>query len=187
LLAGTSIFRHLLCWESLEAGDFVVGFWRLAATPKHDKRILQMMNQYFKTGLVILLVVIMGVMHIACEKENTRTELIEALEGRWKVEESSELLGTNSYFVSISIFPGDSSKIFISNFYGLDNENATARVQDSRIILNTDQKINVINATYVIKSGTGIISDDYQSIEWTYQVADGSGAIDHVEAFYEKM
>jgi len=125
---------------------------------------------------------------ISCERENNPADLIKALEGRWLVDEQSEFYKSTSgtYYVDISISSEDSSKIFISNFYDLNYQNVTANVSSNMVELDPDQEISIYTYTYCIQSGSGIVSDDYQSIEWQYNVDDGSGQVDHVKAIYTK-
>lgn len=125
--------------------------------------------------------------------ENALTDSVttaEAIEGEWRVEENSEFYsGTSSYQVYIGIAPNDSSKVVISNFYqlGYDAE-VTGNISGNRIELDPNQLIDLSGvSSYVIKQGGGTVSDDYQRIEWQYQVDDGSGVIDNADAIYTKL
>lgn len=121
----------------------------------------------------------------ACENEFTDVvSMAEALEGEWKVEEASELLGESSYRVDINIYSDDSSSVSISNFYqlGYDSEDVIGDISGNRIELRPNQQV----AGYEIISGSGTITDDYQNIDWQYKVDDGSGEIDNVTAVYTK-
>jgi hypothetical protein len=126
---------------------------------------------------------------ISCEQTNTPAEVIEALEGRWKVEENSQFYKstTGVYYVTISTSQENSSRVFLSNFYDLgQDKSVSAVVNDYRIDLDPEQEITALNSTYVILSGTGTIADDYQSIQWSYEVDDGSGQVDHATAVFTK-
>ena len=147
---------------------------------KHSLFIISVLS-----ALVLLLLCFSG-----CE--NTLTgdvSTAEAIEGEWNVEENSEFYsGTSSYQVYIGIAPSDSSKVIISNFYqlGYDTE-VTGNISGTRIELDPNQLVNLSGiSSYVIKQGVGTVSDDYQRIEWQYQVDDGSGDIDNADAIYTK-
>ncbi|MCF8335131.1 MAG: hypothetical protein K9H65_00885 [Bacteroidales bacterium] len=140
----------------------------------------------WRVGFLLFVVVIVGSVSVSCEGERTPAELIEALEGDWKVEENSSRYPESTYYVTISISGQDSSRIYISNFYELEGEVA-ANVEGQNINLIEDQDIIMNITTYTILSGRGRITDDYRQIDWSYQVDDGSGEIDEVEAVYTKQ
>jgi len=144
------------------------------------------MTRKTATGIVYSLLLILVMVSVACEQERTDTELIKSLEGSWQVREKDPQYGKTTYYVTISISNQDSSKIFISNFYE-SNDEVSATVEGQRIIIDpNNQKITNIT-TYIIKSGSGTITDDYRNIDWRYQVDDGSGTSYEVTAIYEKQ
>ncbi|SRR6056297_1134351 len=128
----------------------------------------------------------------SCDKDDASTiEISKALEGKWSVNETSQYYKSPSsvYQVNISKVSGEESQIVISNFYQLGFEaNVVGVINGKKIELIENQEITTSGiSTYTILSGTGNISDDYQSIDWNYQVDDGSGQIDNAEAIYEKL
>lgn len=129
----------------------------------------------------------------SCEEARNDPDLAASLEGEWKVQEMSSQyksrLQEEVYYVNISMSPEDSTTLYISNFYNVNpDEQVVANLQGTRLNLVGDQEIIPFQATsaYIVKSGTGEIATDYQSISWEYQVDDGSGIIDEVTAFYTR-
>ncbi|HKL38393.1 MAG TPA: hypothetical protein VJ876_05810 [Bacteroidales bacterium] len=128
---------------------------------------------------------------ISCEQEQTAAGMRDALEGEWKVDENSEFYrksATGVYNVYISLSTQDTTGLYIANFYQLTYENEVrATLDNGRIILDPGQEVTLLNSLYKIVEGTGVVSSDYQSINWTYQVDDLSGEIDHVTATYSRV
>ena len=132
---------------------------------------------------------VMAIIVVACESEQNGAGTAEALEGRWKVDETSEIYKSTAsvYYANISIAPNDSSRIIISNFYNLGSGNEVIGiVEGNRIELVANQEYTHLSSTYIFKNGTGRIATDYQSIQWEYTVDDQSGILDHVTATYTR-
>jgi hypothetical protein len=127
---------------------------------------------------------------VSCEQEQTEPGTREALEGDWTVDENSQFYkesAENVYNVYISLSTGDTTGLYIANFYQLGFENEVrATLDGDRIRLEPGQEVTLLNSLYKIIEGTGVVASDYQSIDWTYQVDDGSGQIDHVTAIYSR-
>jgi hypothetical protein len=142
------------------------------------------------TATFYLLMCFIFIVLAGCEKGRNYPADIELLEGTWKVDEQSQSFKNSNavYSVNIRIAPEDSSRIIISNFYQLGSTaEAIGKVEDSRIILLSDQNISYAGVAYTIISGSGTISDDYRNIDWQYKVDDGSGDVDNVTAIYTKQ
>jgi len=127
---------------------------------------------------------------VSCEQEQISAGKRDALEGNWVVDENSQFYNKTTsavYNVYISLSNQDSTGLFIANFYqlGYDNE-IRATLDGDRIRLEPGQEVTLLNSLYKITEGVGVISSDYQSIDWSYQVDDGSGQIDHVTATYSR-
>lgn len=137
------------------------------------------------TRIGLLLIIIMMMISVSCEKERTSAKLIKSLKGEWDVSESGPY-GNTTYDVNISISAQDSSRIFIYNFYDLGDE-VTANVEGHQINLVEEQKVSFHTTSYIIVSGSGTITDDYRNIDWRYQVDDGSGDVEDVTATYTKQ
>lgn len=141
-------------------------------------------NLLYSIATVLLLLV------ASCEEVRNEPNDISSLEGEWKVEENSEYLKTaeDTYNVYITFSREDSTTIYISNFYhlGYDNE-ITGNVEENRIELPSGQEMDILQSVYVVLSGVGNIATDYQSINWEYEIDDGSGLVDHVTATYTRV
>lgn len=107
---------------------------------------------------------------------------VAKLEGEWTCDENSEIYKSTSsvYSVTISPDPDDDNGVIIDNFYGV-NAAVYASVSGMNLIISNQ----TAEGGYEI-SGSGIIASNYEEINWTYNVDDGSGVIDHVTALYTK-
>ncbi len=126
---------------------------------------------------------------LRCEQARQSPASAEALEGRWRVDENSEFFKSTKgiYYVDISLSPEDSSTVYIENFYNVGYDNAiAAHVSARRIELEPGQEASISGSVYTIQKGAGDITSDYQYIDWSYEVDDGSGMIDHVTATYSR-
>lgn len=83
----------------------------------------------------------------------------------WYCEENSPTYGVQNYLVDISNDPFNSDQVILSNFYGLGNWSTTyATLSDDKLIINSQ----TVEGHSV--SGEGIISSNYKTISWTYEV-----------------
>ena len=143
-----------------------------------------------KSFIVVLGFFLTALLVNSCEETRTTPGDVESLEGEWKVEETSENFKSAqaTYQVYISPSQEDSTQIIISNFYhlGIDTE-VIGAVNGNRIELLSNQTVTTLGVSYTVVSGTGIISDDYQNIDWQYVIDDGSGQTDNVTAIYTKL
>jgi hypothetical protein len=107
---------------------------------------------------------------------------VDKLVGDWTCDETSEIFKSTSsvYAVTISPDADNDNGIIIDNFYGISAAVYATVSGMSLTIAN-----QTAEGGYVI-SGSGIISSNYQEINWTYNVDDGSGVVDHVTAVYTK-
>lgn len=111
----------------------------------------------------------------------------DKITGSWKCDEVSEVGGSQTFTVNISNHSSDSTKIWIENIYGLST--STNKVSAYAILSNTTLSISiqtVVNDTYII-NGNGTISSNFKTINFSYQVNDGSGDLDNVTAVYTKQ
>ena len=144
------------------------------------------MNRKITTNLGIFLLFLMIGVSISCENERIPGELVQSLEGEWRVQENSEQFGETAYDVMIFISDQYSSNIFISGFYHLPDE-VDANVEGHRVNLVENQPMTDNTISYTLVSGNGWVSDSYKYIKWNYKVNDGSGEIDEVTATYTKQ
>jgi hypothetical protein len=152
-------------------------------------KVMKTANKHLRSIRAFIWVIMAVLFFVSCEEELTGdVGTAEALEGNWTVNENSEFAGNTSYQVYIDIYSDDSSSVLISNFYqlGYESGEVIGDISGNRIELRPSQDINYQGITYTVESGTGTISDDYQSIDWQYKVDDGSGTPDNVTAVYSK-
>jgi hypothetical protein len=121
----------------------------------------------------------------SCETIDTLTggaATVAKLEGEWTCDEQSEIFKATAevYTVTLSKDADNASGVIIDNFYGL-NASAKANVSGMSLIISNQ---NVEGGFSV--SGSGTISSDFEKINLTYTVDDGSGTVDHVTAVYTK-
>lgn len=150
---------------------------------------MRTMNKTFSRITPIIWMIVGVLMFVSCEEELTGdVNTAEALEGEWVVDENSDVAGNTSYRAYIDIYSDDSSSVLISNFYqlGYDTGEVIGDISGNRIELRPNQEIDYYGSTYTVVNGTGTISDDYQSIDWQYDIDDGSGTVDNVTAVYTK-
>jgi hypothetical protein len=121
----------------------------------------------------------------ACQPEPTDSLSIAfKLQGHWQCDEISSIYkSTNSiYYVNIDIYPTDSNKIVITNFYGLGNNvDVTARINGMSIDIPSQ---TTDGSTF---TGSGLIAKDFNTINWSYTVDIGDGSIDEVTATYTRI
>ncbi|MBN1180664.1 MAG: hypothetical protein JXB49_00150 [Bacteroidales bacterium] len=144
-------------------------------------------NYYKHFFQLTLLLVIIG--FISCETEDDDFgDPRESIEGSWICSENSQSFGTSSYTVYIDPDPDDSTAVRIENFYNLTDLNAYIYAKmNGNILTLKSQAVSARGSNWIIKSGTGIISNNKKEIEWEYQIDDGSGEIDYVEATYTRQ
>ena len=136
---------------------------------------------------IILLFMIMaaGFFLQACEEDPLgifSDDPRDGLTGEWKVEENSSLFkkATNGFYrVEISKDNSDSTKIYVDNFYELEQK-VTATL-DGRNLNIPEQSIK----GSVIK-GYGLVSFDFKKIDWSFTVMLDTGDRDDVTATYTR-
>jgi hypothetical protein len=137
-----------------------------------------------KTGNYVryfLFLAVLAAMVISCDKLNMATDdPRDNLVGVWSCSENSQIFGVQSYDAGVSKFPTDTTKILIDNFYGLGSEYSVYAKMNN---LNLTIPSQTVNGYQV--SGSGTISSNYKTIDWTYTVT-GAGQTDHVTAVYSK-
>ena len=107
------------------------------------------------------------------------------IEGQWKCDERSSIYNKSTleiYTVYITIHHADSSKILIDNFYKL-GENVQVEAAINRMKLTIPSQTTFDG--YIVK-GEGTVNKNYDEINWTYTVDDGSGQTDQVTAVYTR-
>jgi hypothetical protein len=106
----------------------------------------------------------------------------DAFVGTWGVSENNSLKSTEFYTVTIEKSSGDSTLVFISNFYAIgNNTNVEATVSGGTITVP-----NQTVEGFTIQ-GSGDISINDNGIDWNYTVNHNNGFIDYVTATYTKQ
>jgi len=99
----------------------------------------------------------------------------------WYCVETSVDFKETHYYVDLSKHPSEEGKIIIDNFYDLGyGLEVTANLAGLTITIPAQ----IVDGNSI--SGTGKISANYKTIDFTYNVDDGGGTIDHVTAVYSK-
>ena len=99
----------------------------------------------------------------------------------WLCEENSEIFGNSAYYVDISQHPSDDNKIILDNFYNL-GFGIEVTAEKSGFSLTIPSQVVDGNTIW----GSGSISANYKTINFSYTVNDGSGELDHVTASYTR-
>ena len=137
-----------------------------------------------KTGNYVryfLKIVLLAVIVASCQKLDTATDdERDNITGAWSCSENSQQFGPQSFNVEVSKSPTDSTRILIDNFYGLG---AGYSVYSKMVNLNLTIPSQTVNGNQI--TGSGTISSNYKTINWTYTVI-GGGTTDHVTAVYTK-
>ena len=127
---------------------------------------------------IIFLLILGFVLFIyGCEKDVERTSVI----GTWKCVEVGTISTPNPYFVDIQYDYNVTTRLIINNFYNIGYAQETLAQLDGYKIIITSQVVG----GYAF-NGEGRISTNYKEIEWEYEVDDGSGMIDYVQAIYTR-
>jgi hypothetical protein len=122
----------------------------------------------------------------ACETDLTESEKIAAkIEGQWRCEEYSSgyKSADDFYDVTIEIYPTDSNKIVIENFYQLGYGVDIIAIVDGMSIEIPSQTTGEGSTIY----GSGVVSSNYNKITWNYSVDIGDDMIDEVTATYTRI
>jgi hypothetical protein len=122
---------------------------------------------------------------VSCEliTDNTNQSVAEKLEGRWQVEESpiDFKSAKDAYIVYIDIYQVDSNTIAIDNFLDLNAGSVSATISGSILTIPTQE----LSGGWTVY-GTGVISNNYQTITWNYYVDEGSGSWHQSNPVYTK-
>ena len=108
---------------------------------------------------------------------------VAKLEGEWTCDEESEFFKSTKEIYTVFISPDadNFNGIIIDGFYQLGDVGLKATLSGKSVTI----PLQTLSGGFTV-TGTGIISDNLEEIDWAYNVDDGSGAIDHVTAVYTK-
>ena len=100
----------------------------------------------------------------------------------WRSTEISAIYGKSSYLVDIAKEPLDSTELVLSNFYNLGVDTEVKGTLDGYKI---NISVQVVNGNEI--SGEGTIDGNFSEINFVYEVEDGSGEKDNVEAEFKRI
>jgi len=100
----------------------------------------------------------------------------------WRSTEISAIYGQSSFYVDIAKEPLDSTKVVLSNFYNLGVDTEVKGTLDGYKI---NIYVQVVNGNEI--SGEGTIAGDLSTIDFVYEVDDGSGEKDNVSAEFKRI
>lgn len=137
------------------------------------------MKKNKNTLLTILLVLLVACGH----KDDPKIKTY--LTGTWRCDETNLLTGTlRTYLVDLDPDQKDTTQYFISNFHNVDNQDGVkAKVTDRKLKIFDAQTIGF--SSTILKSGTGVVSDDAKSIVLEYKIYDATNDFD-VHAVYTR-
>jgi hypothetical protein len=113
----------------------------------------------------------------SCEKDD---KIYSSIVGTWQCVEISSVHTPNPYFVDIVRETSDSTRLVIDNFYNMGyGKEIYATLDGYDISLQS----NLFGFSIV---GEAKVATNFKTIEWEYEVDDGSGMIDYVTAVYTR-
>ena len=124
----------------------------------------------------------------SCEVMNESLLPVDAIEGSWLVQEESSYFknATTTYRVYVSL-AADSTSFFIDNFYQIGwGSSATGYIDGNRLVLDPNQEVTAGFGAFIIEEGSGKFTNNFEQIQWSYSIDDGSGISDEVTAIYTR-
>jgi hypothetical protein len=132
------------------------------------------MNKYFRVLIILLFLITLN----SCDKKSV---IYHSITGSWRCEENNPINGPSVYMVDIDRSNSDSTQYLLSNFENEDvNEFIYAHLDG-----NTLSIFEQTFASLIVKSGTGIVSEDFTRIEFDYFLFDGQNDI-KIHAIYSR-
>lgn len=148
------------------------------------KTRLKLINKTVLILLALTMILVLSTCDVADDLLGNTA--VAKLSGEWNCEEESEYFkstAASSYRVYISPDPDNESGVLIDGFYNLGDVGAKANVSGSSITLLSQ----TLEGGFVVLTGSGSISSNYQEITWSYNINIGGDAVDHVTAVYTKV
>jgi hypothetical protein len=149
----------------------------------HMKEMMKKLFMQRPLSSLFVLIMIMSSCEVA-EEILGGNVIITKLEGSWMCDEDNGKRKSvmEIYEVEISADPNNENGILIYNIYGLGvGIYAKADVNGKTISINDD----VTGGFHIL--ATGNISSDFENINWTFSVDDGSGVPENFTAVYTKI
>ncbi len=139
------------------------------------------MNKRGNYVRLIVILVVSSIFAISCEDKTDQKIGVDNITDTWQCKENSTSYGQSTYTVDITKSSADSTKILIDNFYQMGaGIKVTAKL--SGFTLNiASQTVDGFTI-----AGSGTISSNYKTVNWTYTVNDGA-EVDRVTAVYSRI
>lgn len=127
-----------------------------------------------------LFCIMFTIVAISCNRDDEDTPNADIYD-TWKCNENSATFGTQNYHVDISKDNTATDKIIIDNFFNLGlGKSIKATLSGQTITINNAVlEGNTFN-------GTGTVSSNYNTINWSYTFDDGNGP-ENVTATYTRL
>ena len=138
-----------------------------------------MIRIFKKNRLPLIFLLLILFFTVSCDDEIFGPR---SLQGTWRVTETSDDFGQQSFLAGIEYFPGDSTRILIDNFsnLGLGFE-VQANVSGLSITIPA-QSVRDSNRNNFYITGSGTATSNLRRINWNYRI-DG----DEYSAVFEKQ
>ncbi len=121
-------------------------------------------GKYVRFSLIVLS---LSLIVLSCEKQNDFADERDNITGSWKCQETDNSNKTINFESIISKNSTDSMKIWVNNFSGLGS-GIKVSVGMGGYLLTIPQQTVDNNKI----SGSGIVSNTYNRIDWTYYIND---------------
>ena len=136
--------------------------------------IIEQFVKLFKNSIMkIFLLYIFGlvIFFSSCVPEDninpSSNDIRDKIEYTWNCTENSPTYGEQNYMVDIAKDPNDSTMVILSNFFGLGTwSSIKAKFQDTKLIISSE-----VSEGHSF-TGEGVISSNYKTINWTYEVTE---------------
>ncbi|MFH0864666.1 MAG: hypothetical protein V1904_00620 [Bacteroidota bacterium] len=120
---------------------------------------------------------------VSCDPDDNNppddTDPRDKFVGSWSCNENSSQNGISTFTVTISLNTGNSTQIYLSNFYGLTSNQVYAVIAGNSATIPSQTV-----STFTI-NGSGTMSSANTKIDWSYNVNDGAD-IDNCTAVFSK-
>jgi hypothetical protein len=130
---------------------------------------------------LIAILVACSILTLSCEDTTDQKSGVNNITDTWQCKETSTTYGQSTYSVNITKSSTDSTKVFIDNFYQMGAGNKVTAKLSGLTLSIPNQTVDGFAIT-----GSGTISSNYKTINWTYTVNDGA-EVDHATAVYSKI
>ncbi len=137
-----------------------------------------------KTFRYIFILASLTSLLVSCDPDDNPpddTDPRDKFVGSWSCNENSHQMGTSTFTVTISLNSGNSSQIYVANFYQLGTSQKVYAVVAGDNATIPDQSVSGVSV-----KGSGSITSSNTKIDWNYYVNDGAD-IDTCTAVFTKQ